>query len=698
MTMNKIFAKLRQKNKGQYRMLGFCIFLSVLLVTAFTLMYYGPTVQNFLPEGGDTRKMASLLLGVTAVGCSIFTVYASTLFFRYKSREYGIFLALGEPKKALVRLLFRELASIAAAATLLGLIAAIPASWLIWKLFQLFLVSTEDMVYHFGASGFLAGIGFAVILALLLGLAGRRFVKNSDIMDILKAEHKTEMVKEIKSWTFPVGILLILLGLFLGMVLPQISARVFAFQFPAFSNLFYLLSLVGVYFVLLNIVAQGRSGRKKERFYQNMVSISMMRFSAKSTTRNMCVIVLLLFCSLFAAFFGMLYMDSTDSEITDNDKAFAFHTPTKEQQMTTDDIYQTAETYGMEIEDFGEGDASNLVISYRDTDLTDDGKYEETDNQKAKLALFLSKDIYQMLTGRSADVAGGTYQTLTTTDYKANLWDSPDNLYEVMNPDTGISMALTFDGTQEYDTFSAMSNPYAYILNNEDYAAITAGITDTYTEHLTLFNVADLNQSYAFAKDLQRQYVSQTTDLSNQIGLYDMWEEKLAEEGEEYSYSGTQELDPDNAASLSDWKYAPRLTIVTTQDSLQLISVYVMLCLYIFIITLSAVGVMTYVRSISIATANKQLFLNLKKLGADAPYQQRILKKQLSRIFLYPGILGCTLGVLFSAGMSYTNDGRFTAGEIRTLQVTLLLCLLIFAILYAIYRVAKKKAEEIVEL
>ena len=58
MTMNKIFAKLREKNKGQYRMLAFCIFLSVLLISSFALMYLGPTVQDFIQEGGDTSSWA----------------------------------------------------------------------------------------------------------------------------------------------------------------------------------------------------------------------------------------------------------------------------------------------------------------------------------------------------------------------------------------------------------------------------------------------------------------------------------------------------------------------------------------------------------------------------------------------------------------------------------------------------------------
>ena len=101
MTLNRLYKKLQKNSRGQYILLGFCCLLSILLITSFSLMYFSPTVQNFLPEGGDTRKMASLLFGVTAVGCFIFTVYASNLFFRNKAREYGVLMALGLKKREL---------------------------------------------------------------------------------------------------------------------------------------------------------------------------------------------------------------------------------------------------------------------------------------------------------------------------------------------------------------------------------------------------------------------------------------------------------------------------------------------------------------------------------------------------------------------------------------------------------------------
>ena len=134
MTMHSIFKKLRFKSRGQHVLLAGCTFLSVLLLTSFSFMYYGPTVQNFLPQGGDTRKMASLLLAVTATGCFIFTLYASSLFFRSKSKDYGILMALGLPKKKLRRLLFQELSLLSAVSCLSGLVCAVPVSFIIWKL------------------------------------------------------------------------------------------------------------------------------------------------------------------------------------------------------------------------------------------------------------------------------------------------------------------------------------------------------------------------------------------------------------------------------------------------------------------------------------------------------------------------------------------------------------------------------------
>ena len=696
MTRNKIFAKLRRKNKGQYGILAFCIFLSVLLLTAFALMYFGPTVQEFLPEGGDTRKLAILLLGATAVGCAIFTLYASILFFRYKSREYGIFLALGEQKKTLGTMLFKELALLTGAAAALGLLGAIPLSWLIWKLFESFLVSTEEMEYHFGIGGLLVGLVFAIILAILLGAAGRKFVKKTNVMDILRTQHQPEMVKKIPAWTFVAGMGMILGGLLLAMGLPRIFVHVFHVGPPFVLNLFYFLAVAGIYLVLLSIVGQNRKGKNRKKYYKNLVSVSLMRFSAKSTTRNMCVVVLLLFAGIFAVYYGLLYSDSAGYIDNGTTRDFVLHYPVQEKQVTKEEIRKLAGEYSVEIQDYTEGEGANLGITYKMTDYTEDNEYVTVTREKGKTALFFSGKTYQQLTGEDPGVAPGTYKTITEAGHQDNIWDFTDGLSEVSNPDTGTETGLTFGGTLEYNSLSDMSEPFAYVLNDKDYETLTEGIGQEWMEHLVFFDAADPEASYPFTRALYEEYVSRATDLSAHMGNYDRWEELQAKaNGEEYMYGDKVEMDPEDTQLLGNWRYGPQFQILNSQEWMQFVGVYVMLCLYIFIITLSTVAIMTYVRGVSVAADNREVFVSLERLGADSEYRKKVLKAQLRKIFIYPTVLGCGVGLLFSIGMNYMNDGRLTAAELRSLMIVLGISLLIFLFLWAVYQAARRKGEKI---
>ncbi|MGI6011549.1 MAG: FtsX-like permease family protein [Ruminococcus sp.] len=696
MKLSSIYRKLRKSSKGQYLLLGFCICLSVLLLTSFALMYFGPTVQNFLPEGGDTRKMASLLMAVTAVGCFIFTIYASGLFFRHKAREYGIMMALGLPKKELKKLLFGELSMVTAASCLVGLVLSVPVSWVIWKIFEWFIISNEQMAYRFGPAGFLPGILFSVVLALALGMAGRRFIRRSDIMEILRTQQKSEMVREIPGWTFPVGVVLTAAGILLGSGLPQFFARVLSISLPGIFNLVYLLSVAGIYLILLSIVAQSRAKRNKKKYYKNLVSISLMRFTARAATRNMCVSVLLLFACCFAAFYGMQYSLAPDILDGDSGRTFSMHYPALEDQIGEEEIQETALKYQMDLMDYSENDGANLVISRNARDFNEDGtRYLELYKEREKAALFVSETDYGTLSGQNVSVEPGTYQTVTTVDYR-EAFEYVNGLKEVMNPDTGESWKLEFGGQLEYDALASMSEPFAYVLDDEDYQKMTEGISREYMEHLIFFNVSDVENSYDFAMDLLSQYVDHATELSSHMGYWDIWEQKLADEaGETYGYGGAIDMTMDNNMLLGDWKYAPSFNIITVQDRMRLISVYVMLSLYICLISLAAIGVMAYVRSISVASDNRELFTSLEKLGADRGYQRKILKKQLAKIFQYPAAVGCGLGVLFSFAMDLFNDGRISRTESQALLLLIGVIFLIVIVMYGVYRYSLRKAEKI---
>lgn len=269
----------------------------------------------------------------------------------------------------------------------------------------------------------------------------------------------------------------------------------------------------------------------------------------------------------------------------------------------------------------------------------------------------------------------------------------------ITNPDTGRTRKIEYDGNVEFTPLKTMSEPFAYVLDDSDYQAAVRGLSQEYREKMIFFDVDDVENSYHFAKNLTAQYINRATDLSNRAGYWDLWEQKKADAaGESYGYDYDIGLAEDNNMLMGDWRYAPQFSIVTTQDAMQLISVYVMLCLYICIISLAAISVMTYVRSISTAADNKDLFDSLDKLGANRAYKQDVLKKQLAKIFRYPAVIGCGIGFLFSLTMDFVNDGRIYGVEWTALGALLIIIMAVCTVMALVYRYALKKAEQIVEI
>ena len=99
MTLHTIFQHLRKNNPGEYRLFLGCNTFAILLISSFLAVLTSPLVQSVLPEGGDSRKQVYIIFAAALLGCFLFTIYSSSLFLRYKSRETGILTAMGLPRK-----------------------------------------------------------------------------------------------------------------------------------------------------------------------------------------------------------------------------------------------------------------------------------------------------------------------------------------------------------------------------------------------------------------------------------------------------------------------------------------------------------------------------------------------------------------------------------------------------------------------
>ncbi len=696
MTMSSITAKLRRKNQDQYRLLGICIFLSVLLVSSFTIMFFSPSIQEFLPQGGDTRKLMWLMLGVVSVGCLIFTLYGSSLFFRKKSREFGVMLALGQEKRELSRQLSRELAAVVGKYVLSGLALAIPVSYLIWKLFQMMVISTERLRYRLGIAGALAGLLFAAALSVCILILGIRFIRRANIMDILNANRKTEMVREIKPWYGKAGAALIVAGLFLAMAVPQLTVRLFKQGMPGMWNLTYLLALLGLYMVILSAIGHSKRGKHPEKYYNHIISTNLMRFTARQTTRNMCVIALLAFVMVTSAFWGVMYYFSAIEGGMDAPYDYSLHFPAKEEQIGQEEIETLAKKYDVSLTDYEESQLLNLIIRYTGRDMNDQKQYFDVEYEK--MASFISASNLERILGKSVSLKAGEYKTVTAADFREAIWVSADCLDEITDPVTGESMKPEFKGTVEFDNLAVNnSHPFTFVLSDEDYDRFEKDLADDWKEDHIFFNTADVMETYGFADAVKKEYISRATSLSNHYGLYDAHEEELAlAAGNEYSYAGELDLSADNPQILDEWKYSPFSKVLLQAGAMELTAVFVLLSIYISVISLTAAGIMSYVRSITIAVDNCQLFEDLKRLGANNAYRERAIRVQLRRIFAYPVAAGCTIVAVFSLFLTYFNDMRLQVFEVKMLLMEVLLMMVIAGVMYAVYRVAYSRTKQIV--
>ncbi len=696
MTMNKIMAVLRRYNKGQYRLVGICVFLSVLLVTSFSIMYFSPTVQTLLPEGGDTRKLALLMLGVTIIGCTVFTVYGANLFFKYKSHDFGVFLALGETKSRLAKCLAVELAAVISKYTLLGLICSVPASFLIWKLFLAIIINSESLKYQLDFTGIALGILFACFLILCIFAAGVRFIKRANIIDILNDQRKTEMVRAIKPWTGKLGIALIITGLVLAMAVPSLTASLLLFSMPSVWNVTYLISVAGLYLLMLSAVGHSKKGKQPEKYYKNIISTSLMRFTARQTTKNMCVITMLVFVLLLSAFWAVMYYNSAFSGSDLAPADYSLHYPLSEEQVTKEDIYKLAKEHNVDITSCEDVIALQLIITYEERDLKDDGKY--VDETREKSASFISASDFARISGKQIALNTGEYATIVTSGYKRTIWVGPDCLKRIESPDGREAAAPVYKGTAAYDNLAAASEPFTFILSDADYQKYVPLLDAGEMERVLLFNVKDVYNTYDFAVDLNKEFINRSSEKMDYTINYDPWQEKLAhEKGEEYTNDEKIGLYEGNTDLLLYWKYAPFFKVLTKANAMQLVAVFVLLSVYIAIISLASAGVMSYVRSITIAVDNRQLFDDLKKLGADKAYIHRVIRTQLNKIFSYPVIAGSSIVSVFALLLTYFNDMRLQPFEVKMLAMILGLIAVLSVYMYVIYKISFRKMEKIVE-
>ena len=222
---------------------------------------------------------------------------------------------------------------------------------------------------------------------------------------------------------------------------------------------------------------------------------------------------------------------------------------------------------------------------------------------------------------------------------------------------------------------------------------LSEGAADKNKTKQVLFQTADAENSYAFARELYRAFSERASSEMLVLGNYDPYQhEQARSQGKEYGYDRTVTLYPEQPERDFDWKYAPYFKILEQKISFVRHAVFFLLFLYVAIICLAAAVIIAYTRGLTLGQSERLVFRDLSQLGANTAFLRGCLSSQLRRLFLLPSVIGILSAYLFDFFVMFTNDGHIASAEAMALAINGSICLTAALLLAAAYGYSVKKA------
>ena len=684
-TMKQVFSKLRRHAKTDYRLLILCNFIANLLVSAFSFLIWSSTVQETFPPGGDSMKQVMMVFCIAILGCLVFTVYAAMLFFRYKSREIGVFLALGAGKRSLAGQIFRELFASMAVPALTGIALGPLFTLGIWQIFRLFLPDKEGTVLSFTPFSLIICAAFLAASLLLCFLFALRFLSRTNILDVVNEQRKSEPIRDVRSWYLPAGIFLIVFGAAAGYGHPRFFRIVFGVFAPPWANLLYLPILPGIYLLILFLVIRGRRSRRHP--YRNIISRSMMKFQGRQTVNNMLIMTLLTAGACFAMFYVPVMASSSLLSASAWEKDFSIRLRADQDMPDREEISQLAEEYRLTVGNWAEAPMIVLGKDGIGEDIDENGKYVYQYHEVISDCIAISASGYEALTGEHLDLSPGTYDECINQD-SAYGPDTETTL--ITNMVTGAALDVTY-GTVHYShTLSGFT-----VLNDEDFARISEGLDDSWKETFVQFDTDSpygVDDEYRFSQALWERIVSASAGAGMDSSFYSRAAKTYCDgQGETYwadsdPTSRFSQEDKDTFQFWSLWKYKPFFRVMEQNNLFMNMAILFLTFLFMAVVCYTAALIISYTRSLTVALSNRQVYEDLIRLGAGNEFRFRSVRQQLAKIYSVPTILGMTAIALFFLMILFANDGRISLSEGVGMGACLVIMLILGAIIFLFYQ------------
>lgn len=700
MTLHKLWAKIRKHNKGNYRQFTFCLTLSILLISSLMLVVSSPLIQTSFPVGGDSRKQMYMISVLAVVGCTLLVFYAGKMFLRFKSREIGIFLALGTEKTRLSHALFVEVGKLTAVCAVGGIIFGSVIAFLAGKGIEFLAGASAGSKFAVTLPGYVLSLLFSFLLFLLLMAMSAAAMKRSNVIEIINEERRQEPLKKAVSKRYLiVGVISLLFGIFMAVIVPNIIAILFNRIMSGIFNIFYVFALWGLYRIMVYSLSCHSRKQNPQKYYQNLLNYGLMKFQGASVVKNMLVITLLIIGGLFAFFFLPMRNGEITETFNSYESGFSYRYPIDAPELSREDVFKLAEKHEVDIDNYREAQFINLAGSGIDReDIDEKGNIIEIYAKKYAQYECISASGYNELTGLKLSVSSGEYYTIRSATAYENVFNKFDDMDLLYCQDSKEYLPMKSAGTTNYQSLTVgngFDTNARFVISDSDYKLLRKNLPDSAIIKQVLFDTGSDTDITAFSEAFYKDFALRSSDAMNFMIIYDpLRADRRGGGTDEYKAV----FDGDNPIMEADWQYQPNMADYQKITSKFTFAILFLLFIYLAVICLTAVIVIAYTRSISVAISNRQVFTDVKKLGANQEYLRTLLKKQLQKVYVLPTILGCVGITCYMLLIFINNDGMLKSYELGTLPVLFGACAFVCLCLYAIYRVSLHRAEKILEL
>ena len=504
----------------------------------------------------------------------------------------------------------------------------------------------------------------------ILQTINRRYIKNVDILKIIKASDENEAAKSGNLFLLILGALLVPVGIIIFFTLQNIGG--FLCTLLAFIGLAG--AVWGVYLLIVQCASIGDILKKynDKAYYKNIVFYNLLKQKIRQYTRSIFAATLLITFTVFGiGFIAAGFIDGYNVAL--NEPYDYTINATCEHPMTEKRIEEIAEESNAVITDIKHIDCLLLGVQ----------NHYKNGERDWSSRIVVSEDNFNVLSGAAISVPKGSYTVYydSSMEYKLNAFSADNSLF--YNPTTEQEFTLTQNEPicrdRLFNTRSVFSS--FLILNNEDYRTIAATIADEYRAVSYMVNVENWQDTMDFQNNILKAVISDNNGV-----IFTNWHNSAT-----FAKTGSQAeflpFEGNETRIARVWSLYPLSKLSSTTTQFEAFATYLMLMLFIAIVAFVSAVMVIGLKLISMIWDDTEVYNDLQRLGMKSKRIKELITKQMLFVYFIPAVPGCIIGA-FTTYRIMLVSGVIYIG--KTMQLVGCVCCLVVIIQSTIFLILRE--------